>query len=110
MSYLLSLNTSTRGEESWLNKLLAEFESQFLAKHSGNAIKHRFTGDIPHLDFAAQAAGRTPLEKQSDADKAAFALANELTDELVGASALVIASPSESGLCFKLVDVTLAAT
>jgi FMN-dependent NADH-azoreductase len=93
MTYLLSVNSSTRGEDSWSNRVLKEFEAQFLQCHSDLRLKTRFSGDIPHLDFAAQKAGRTPLEKQSPDDQKAFALANELTDELVGASALVIATP-----------------
>jgi FMN-dependent NADH-azoreductase len=93
MSYLLSVNTSTRGDGSWSNKLLREFENQFLAANPDVSIRNRFTGDIPHLDFAAQSAGRTPLDKQSPADKAAFTLANELTDEVIGAAALVVATP-----------------
>jgi FMN-dependent NADH-azoreductase len=93
MSYLLSVTSSTRGEQSWSNKLLSEFEKQFLEIHLGASIQSRFTGDIPHLDFAAQIAGRTPLEKHSPSDTAAFALSNELTDEVIGASALVVATP-----------------
>jgi FMN-dependent NADH-azoreductase len=93
MSYLLSVTASTRGEESWSNKVLAEFEREFLALHPGAEIKRRFAGDVPHLDFAAQKAGRIPVERQSPEDVAAFALAHELTEELIGASALVIATP-----------------
>lgn len=92
MSYLLSVNSSTRGEDSWSNRVLKEFQTQFIGIHKLD-VKSRYTGHIPHLDFAAQKAGRTPLDKQSNEDKAAFTLANELTDELVGASALVIATP-----------------
>jgi len=93
MSYLLSVTTSTRAESSWSNRLLSEFEKQFLAKHGGTEIKHRFTGDIPHLDFAAQSAGRIPLDKHTPSDTRAFALANELTDEVLNAKALVVATP-----------------
>lgn len=93
MSYLLSVTSSTRGEQSWSNKLLSEFEEQFVVIHPNSTIQSRFTGDIPHLDFAAQIAGRTPLEKHSLTDTAAFALSNELTDEVIGASALVVATP-----------------
>lgn len=93
MSYLLSVNTSTRGEDSWSNKVLAEFEREFEAIHGTMPIKRRFAGDVPHLDFAAQKAGRIPVERQSPEDIEAFALANELTEELIGASALAIATP-----------------
>jgi len=93
MSYLLGVHTSTRGDDSWSNKLLEEFESQFLAAHPGSKVRRRFTSEIPHLNFAEQRAGRTPIAEQSDSDRAAFSLSNELTDDLLGASALVIATP-----------------
>jgi FMN-dependent NADH-azoreductase len=93
VSYLLGVHTSTRGDESWSNKLLEEFESQFLAAHPETEIRRRFTSDIPHLNFSEQRAGRTPIADHSDGDRAAFALSNELTEELLGASALVIATP-----------------
>jgi FMN-dependent NADH-azoreductase len=93
MSYLLSVNASTRGEDSWSNKVLAEFERQFTDLHPGVEIKRRFAGDVPHLDFAAQKAGRIPVDRQTPEDVAAFALAHELTEELIGASALAIATP-----------------
>lgn len=93
MSYLLGVHTSTRGEDSWSTKLLDEFESQFLQAHEGTELRRRFTSEIPHLSFEEQRAGRTALAEQTDADRSAFALANELTDELLGASALVIATP-----------------
>ena len=93
MSYLLSVTASTRGEDSWSNRVLAEFEREFDARHGGVQIKHRYAGDVPHLDFAAQRAGRIPVERQTPDDVAAFALAHELTEELIGASALAIATP-----------------
>lgn len=93
MTYLLSVTTSTRGEDSWSNKVLTEFERQFETMHTAADIKRRFAGDVPHLDFAAQKAGRIPIERHSPEDVAAFALANELTDEVINASALVIATP-----------------
>jgi FMN-dependent NADH-azoreductase len=93
VAHLLSINSSTRGESSWSSKLLIEFESQFTSLHSGVEIRRRFTGDIPHLDFAAQSAGRTPVEKHTTTDSTAFNLANELTDELLNATALVVATP-----------------
>ena len=93
MSYLLSLHASTRQEKSFSNQLLAEFEASFQTLHPGFEIRSRFTGDIPHLDFDAQAAGRVPVEKQDVRMRAAFELARDLTEELIGASALVIATP-----------------
>ena len=58
MSYLLSINASTRGENSWSNRLLKEFENGFLKNRPDYLIVRRSTGDVPHLDFAAQKALR----------------------------------------------------
>ncbi len=93
MTYLLSLHSSTRQDKSFSNQLLAEFEASFQTQHSITDIRSRFTGDVPHLDFEAQAAGRVPEAKQNSDQKRAFALAQELTQELCNASALVIATP-----------------
>jgi FMN-dependent NADH-azoreductase len=93
MSQLLSIHVSTRGDESFSNRLLAQFEKQFLSEHPELQLKSRFTGEIPHLDFEAQLAGRIPVEKQDSIQSKAFSLANELTEELLEASALVIATP-----------------
>jgi FMN-dependent NADH-azoreductase len=93
MGYLLSLHTSTREEKSFSNQLLAEFEASFASQHPGSTKVSRFTGEIPHLDFDAQEAGRVPASKQDARQQQAFALASELTDELCNASALVIATP-----------------
>ena len=93
MSYLLSLHTSTRGEQSFSNQLLGEFETSFVAQHLGSEVRSRFTGEIAHLDFDAQEAGRIRLENHDERLSKAFALANELTDELLGASAVAIATP-----------------
>lgn len=93
MTYLLSVYASTRQQESYSNQLLEEFERQFKEFHRIDEVKSRFAGDIPHLDFESQQAGRVPVEKHSDELSSAFALANELTDELQGAKALALATP-----------------
>jgi FMN-dependent NADH-azoreductase len=93
MTYLLSLHASTRQNESFSNRILADFENQFFALHPQSDKVSRFLGEIPHLDFDAQQAGRLALEKHDERLRSAFALANELTDELLSASALVIATP-----------------
>ena len=93
MGYLLSLETSTRAEASWSSKALAVFEEHYLAAHPGATIRRRHTQDIPHLDFLAQLAGRTPIDQHTPELTQAWALADELTTELLGADALVIATP-----------------
>ncbi len=48
---------------------------------------------IPHLDFEALEAGRTDQKLHTPEQQRAFALANELTDELVNADAIIISTP-----------------
>ena len=48
---------------------------------------------IPHIDFEALEAGRTAQALHTPEMKLSFALADELTTELVNADAIVIATP-----------------
>ena len=93
MGYLLSVAVSTRLADSWSIRVLSEFEKAFAAEHPQTEIRHRDPNAIPHLSHLELTAGRTPLDKHSAELSAAFALGNELSDELLGASALVVATP-----------------
>jgi FMN-dependent NADH-azoreductase len=93
VTYLLSIHVSPRGEASFSNQVLKEFELEFAKQHPELDIKSRFTGDIPHLDFGAQFALRVPIDQHDETMRQDFALANLLTDEIDGAAALVIATP-----------------
>ena len=48
---------------------------------------------VPHLDANLLGGWMTPAEQQSDAEQAALALSNLLTDELLAADVLVLAAP-----------------
>ena len=48
---------------------------------------------IPHISEEEADAGRTPLENLTEAQRKAFALAKELTDELHDAQHIIIATP-----------------
>jgi FMN-dependent NADH-azoreductase len=92
---LLRIKVSTNGEESNSLKILEEFTTAYLAKFPGTTVQDRDLNSpqIPHLNRAEADAGRTPVASQTAAQQAAFALANELTNEVVGAQHIVIASP-----------------
>ena len=93
MSYLLRVSVSLRGEKSWSLKLRDEFTEQFLALHPGVEVRDRHTFPIPHLSLVEMIAGQTRIAEQSPEHVAAFALANELSEEVLQASAIVISTP-----------------
>lgn len=73
--------------------LLSQFTRSFLASHPSHRIVTRDVQSIPHLDYDALEAGRTDPKLHSPEQKRAFALADELTDELVNADAIIISTP-----------------
>ena len=52
------------------------------ARHPGLAVKTRDTFDIPHLNYEELEAGRKAVASHTPEERAAFALASELTDEV----------------------------
>jgi FMN-dependent NADH-azoreductase len=91
---LLRIAVSTRPlSESFSLRLLDEFTRQWQVAYPGLPVVDRDPNPIPHLDYLALTAGRTPLEKHTDELRAAFALASTLTDELLACRHLVIATP-----------------
>lgn len=93
LSYLLSVTTSTRADQSWSLRVHDAFVEQFRAAHPTLDHVVRSTATIPHLTDETQRAGRTPVGQRTPEQVTASALATTLTDELVDASALVIATP-----------------
>ncbi len=94
-STLLRVKVSPNKEDSASLAVLEEFTAAFLLKHPHAVILDRDLNDpqIPHLTKDEAAAGRTLVPNQTPEQKLHFALANELTDELVGAQHIVIATP-----------------
>jgi FMN-dependent NADH-azoreductase len=82
-----------RGPKSWTRLLLSKFTQAFLASHPSHRVVTREVQSIPHLDFEALEAGRTDQKLHTPEQQRAFALANELTDELVNADAIIISTP-----------------
>lgn len=56
-------------------------------------IRDRSTYEIPHLSFDELEAGRVQVDLQNSEQQEAFHFASELTDELVNASHILVATP-----------------
>jgi FMN-dependent NADH-azoreductase len=93
MNHLLRVSVSQRQQDSWSLRILDEFTTRFREVHPDMEILDRETQRIPHLDFPALTAGRTQIEDHTPELAKAFELASDLTDEVLEASALVIATP-----------------
>jgi FMN-dependent NADH-azoreductase len=93
---LLRIDSSIRTEGSVSREVLDSLERSFTDSHPGVDVVRRDLGrhPVPAPTWpAATAAGMTPEDQRTDEQRAAVALAAELADELVAASAVVIGSP-----------------
>ena len=91
--YLLRIKVSVRKEASYSNRLLEQFTSQYKLHYPDHKIIDCEPSNIPHLDLDELNAGRTDVSKHTPELAEAFKLANQLTDDLIGASHVVIATP-----------------
>ena len=90
------LDASIRVEGSNSRAIADIVEQEWRNAHPGESVIRRHVGvdPIPATAWAtAVFAGRTPKESRTDEQQAALALAATLTDELVGADALLFAVP-----------------
>jgi FMN-dependent NADH-azoreductase len=93
---LLRIDSSIRTQGSVSRDVLDSLESAYVGSHPGIDVVRRDLGrdPIPAGTWAAAtAAGTTPEDERTDEQRAAVALAAELADELLAASAVVIGSP-----------------
>ena len=95
MSRILVIESSARQQGSVSRQLTADFIAQWQAAHPQDEVTVRDLAKqpVPHLDETLLAGWMTPAEQQSDAEKAAAARSNELTDEVLAADVLVLAAP-----------------
>ncbi|UYP29376.1 FMN-dependent NADH-azoreductase [Pseudomonas sp. Z8(2022)] len=95
MSRVLVIESSARQQGSVSRELTQQFIANWQAAHSGDQIQVRDLAaePVPHLDATLLGGWMTPSEQQSEAEKAALARSNQLTDELLAADVLVLAAP-----------------
>src|SRR3989344_7265879 len=95
MSQVLVIESSARTQGSVSRELTAQFIAQWHAAHPSDTVTVRDLAveQVPHLDMDWLGGWMTPAEQQSDAEKAALARSNTLTNELLAADVLVLAAP-----------------
>ncbi|MFV9683874.1 FMN-dependent NADH-azoreductase [Ectopseudomonas mendocina] len=95
MSRVLVIESSARQQGSVSRELTQQFMANWQAAHPADQIQVRDLAlePVPHLDATLLGGWMTPSEQQSEAEKAALARSNQLTDELLAADVLVLAAP-----------------
>ncbi|QTN44591.1 FMN-dependent NADH-azoreductase [Ectopseudomonas mendocina] len=95
MSRVLVIESSARQQGSVSRELTQQFIAKWQAAHPADQIQVRDLAaePVPHLDATLLGGWMTPSEQQSEAEKAALARSNQLTDELLAADVLVLAAP-----------------
>nr|WP_313402930.1 FMN-dependent NADH-azoreductase [Pseudomonas sp.] len=95
MSRVLVIESSARQQGSVSRELTQQFIANWQAAHPADQIQVRDLAlePVPHLDATLLGGWMTPSEQQSEAEKAALARSNQLTDELLAADVLVLAAP-----------------
>jgi len=93
---LLRIDSSIRTQGSVSREVLDSLERSYVDTHDETGVVRRDLGRVPipaTTWAAAIAAGMTLEDERTDEQRAAVAVAAELGDELVAASAVVIGSP-----------------
>lgn len=95
MSRVLVIESSARQQGSVSRELTQQFIANWQAAHPADQIQVRDLAlePVPHLDATLLGGWMTPSEQQNEAEKAALARSNQLTDELLAADVLVLAAP-----------------
>lgn len=95
MSRVLIIESSARQQGSVSRELTRQFIANWQEAHPADRVQVRdlATDPLPHLDATLLGGWMTPAEQQSEAEKAALARSNALTDELLAADVLVLAAP-----------------
>lgn len=95
MSRILVIESSARQQGSISRELTQQFIANWQAANPADQVQVRdlSLNPVPHLDATLLGGWMTPAEQQNDAEKAALARSNELTEELLAADVLVLAAP-----------------
>lgn len=95
MAQVLVIESSARLQGSISRQLTEQFLSRWRAVHPADCIGVRDLAlePVPHLDANLLGGWMNPAEQQSGAERAALALSDSLTDELMAADVLVLAAP-----------------
>jgi FMN-dependent NADH-azoreductase len=95
MATLLHIDTSLNGENSVSRAVAASFREGWEAQHPGATVIYRdlAAAPLPHLGADAYQAGFVAPGEQNPEQRAAFALREELVQELEQADAVLLGAP-----------------
>jgi FMN-dependent NADH-azoreductase len=95
MPHLLHIDSSIQGERSVSRRLTARARQAWQAAHPGGTVTYRDLGaePLPHLTPASAGAGLTPAEARTPEQAAAYALSEEIINEVKAADAVVLGLP-----------------
>ncbi|MBT8766562.1 FMN-dependent NADH-azoreductase [Metapseudomonas boanensis] len=95
MSRILVIESSARQQGSVSRQLTQDFIARWQTAHPADDIQVRDLAidQVPHLDADLLGGWMKPADQQSESEKAALALSNLLTEELLAADVLVMAAP-----------------
>tara|TARA_Y100000748_G_scaffold196882_1_gene164931 strand:- start:1724 stop:2323 length:600 start_codon:yes stop_codon:yes gene_type:complete len=94
MKKILVVQSSARQEGSLTREYTAQLVRQIEAANPGSWVVTRDLGaePVPHLDATLLGGWMKPADEQTEAEKAASALSNQLVDELLASDIVVIGS------------------
>lgn len=94
MAHLLHLDSSIRAENSRSRRLSARYAEAWQRANPGGTVTYRdlAADPIPHFSLAAFEAGFTPADQRTPEQQAEFAITEQLANEVLAASAIVIGS------------------
>jgi len=92
---ILYVTSSSRGSESYSNRVAQNVLDELLARHPDASVTVRdlARAPLPHIGDDFVAATRSPSGPQTDAQRALLAQSDALVDELFAADLIVIAAP-----------------
>src|SRR2546423_8186620 len=92
---ILYVSSSSRGAESYSNRVAQNVLDELLARHPDASVTVRdlAANPLPHIGDDFVAATRSPTGPQTDAQRALLAQSDALVDELFAADLIVIAAP-----------------
>lgn len=95
MSHLLHIDSSIQGEQSVSRRLTARTAAAWKAAHTGGTVTYRDLGaePLPHLDAASGIAHMVPVEQQTPAQAASYALRLQLIEEITAADTIILGLP-----------------
>ena len=94
MKKILVVQSSARQEGSLTREYTAQLVRQIEAANPGSWVVTRDLGaePVPHLDATLLGGWMKPADEQTEAEKAASALSNQLVDELLASDIVMIGS------------------